>query len=299
MDLIQQLQIFQRVAESGSFTRAAELQGMAPSSVSAAIQKLEQHLGTQLFQRTTRQVRLSSDGELLYSRSLGLLAEADGIEQLFRRDGPPAGLLRVEVPARMARLLVAPALPEFLQRYPGIDLDLGGTDRISDLVGEGIDCVLRVGPVGDLNLAARRLGQLPQVTCGSPALLARHPPAVDLDNVRALPIVHYGHVPTGRPEEWEFATSDGIAAVPMRGRVSVGNAEAYIACALSGLGLIQVPRYDVADLLASGTLLEVLPTHPPPPVSVTALYPPQQRPSRVLQVFIDWLEQLIAPHAQR
>ncbi|MCD9030313.1 LysR family transcriptional regulator [Luteimonas sp. Y-2-2-4F] len=298
MDLLHHLRVFQQVADCGGFTRAAELLGLAPSSVSAAVRQLEAHLGVQLFQRTTRRVRLSGDGELLRARCQALLAGADGIEQLFRAGDRPAGLLRVEVPARMARRLVAPALPGFLADYPEVRVDLGGSDRLSDLVGDGIDCVLRVGPVRDVDLVARPLGHLRQVTCAAPALLARHPGALDLDGIAALPAVHFGHAPTGRPEPWEFSTAHGVVERPMRGRVAVANAETYIACALAGLGAIQVPRYDVADLLADGRLAEVLPAHPPPSLPATVLFPARQRESRLLRVFTDWLHALIAPHAE-
>lgn len=299
MDLVQHLRIFQRVAESGSFSRAADQLGMAPSSVSAAVQKLEQHLGSQLFLRTTRQVQLSSDGELLRARCPALLVEVDGIEHLFRAAGRPAGLLRIEVPARMARLLIAPVLPGFLDAYPGARLDFGGTDRVTDLVAEGIDCVLRVGELGDLNLVARPLGRLGQVTCAAPSLLARHPAVATLDDLAALPAVHFGRMPVGKPEDFAFATPEGVAVRALRGRVAVANAETYIACALAGLGVIQVPRYDVADALAAGTLVELLPQYPPPSLPLTALYPPRQRASRLLQAFIEWMETIVAPHAER
>lgn len=299
MDLLQHLQIFQRVADTGSFSRAATQLGLAPSSVSAAVQKLERHMGAKLFLRTTRKVQLSSDGDLLYAHCLQFLSEADAIGQLFQAGEQPAGLLRVEVPARMARLQIAPALPDFLDVYPGASLDFGGTDRISDLVGEGIDCVLRVGELGNLNLAARSLGHLKQVTCASPALLAQHPEISRLDEASLLPAIHFGRMQAGRPEFFEFGNSDGVVEIPVWGRVSVANAETYIACALSGLGMIQVPRYDVADLLAAGELVEVLPVHPPPGLPFNALYPPQQRASRLLHAFIDWVETLMAPYCER
>ncbi len=298
MDLLQHLQIFQRVAESGSFSRAAGQLGLAPSSVSAAVQKLERHMGVKLFLRTTRKVRLSSDGELLYTHCLQFLAEADAIGQLFHAVERPAGLLRVEVPARMARLQIAPALPAFLDAYPGASIDFGGTDRISDLVGEGIDCVLRVGELGNLNLAARNLGHLKQVTCASPALLALHPSINSLDEASLLPAIHFGRMQAGKPESFEFTSRNGVVEKPAWGRVSVANAETYIACAVAGLGMIQVPRYDVADLLAAGELVEVLPKHPPPVLPLTALYPPQQRASRLLHAFMDWVETLMAPHCR-
>ena len=299
MDLLLHLRIFQRVAEAGSFSRAAGQLGLAPSSVSAAVQKLEHHLGARLFQRTTRRVHPTSDGALLLARCRTFLSDAGEVEQLFRSGERPAGLLRIEVPARMARLQIAPALPGFLAAYPGASIDFGGSDRITDLVGEGIDCVLRVGDPGAVNLAARSLGQLRQATCAAPALLAQHPPVRRVADLAALPAIHFGRHPLTRPESLEFLVGDAVAVQPMHGRVAVGNAETYIACALAGLGVIQVPRYDIADQLQDGLLVELLPGCPPPGLPLNALYPPQHRGSRLLHAFIDWLEALMAPYVGR
>jgi len=301
MDLLQSLAIFQRVAETGSFTRAADGLGLATSSVSAAIQKLEERLGVGLFQRTTRRVRLTGEGELLYERAGRLLSEATEVDGLFRAEQPPEGLLRVEVPARIARRLIAPALPDFLRRYPDVRLELGSTDKFSDLLEEGIDCVLRVGESGEQDLASRPLGRLPQTTCASPALLVEHGMPTDLPGLALLPAVHFGRVAAGKPELWEYLDDrhGRTHELAMHGRVAVSNAEAYIACCLAGLGVIQVPRYDVAHLIARGELREILiPGFQPPSLPIAVLYPPRRRQSRLLRLFVDWLESQISPHAQ-
>ena len=300
MDLLQTLTIFQRVAETGSFTRAALALDMATSSVSSAVQRLEKHLGVPLFQRTTRRIRLSSEGELLYERSARLLADAAETEVLFRQDRVPGGQLRVEVPARIARTLLAPALPDFLQRYPQASLELGSSDRFSNPVDDGIDCVLRVGEPGAADLVAKPLGHFPQATCASPGLLARHDRPTSLAALAELPIVHFGRIAIGKTETWEYRHVDGrIRQLQMGGRISVSNAETYIACCLSGVGLIQVPRYDVEDLIASGRLVELdIPGWAPPPLPVSVMYPPQRRLSRLLHAFIEWLQERLAPHLQ-
>lgn len=296
MDLLQTLTLFQRVAETGSFTRAADALDMSTSSVSAAIHRLERHLGVPLFQRTTRSVRLSSEGEQLYERAIRLLADAVETEHLFRGDRAPGGQLRVEVPARMGRTLIAPALPGFLARYPEASIELGSTDKRANLVDEGIDCVLRVGEPSAPDLVERSFGRLPQTTCASPALLARHGTPATLEELARLPVVHFGRVAVGKAENWEYLRDGRVHALRMRGNVSVASAETYIACCLAGLGLIQVPRYDVAGSLLSGELVEVvLPGYAPPSLPVAVLYPPQRRLSRLLHVFIDWLEELLAP----
>lgn len=293
-DFLQSLQVFVRVAESGGFSRAADQLGMAASSVTASVQKLERQLGAPLFLRTTRRVRLSADGELLYERALGLLADAEEAHTLFGQRGGARGRLRVEAPSRMVRRLLAPALPALLEAHPALELELNSNDRRTALVEAGIDCVIRVGAPVDASLVARPLGLLRIATCASRRLVERlGPPQVPNDLTR-YPALHYGGLPIGRPEQWDLAGDD---SVPMHGRVSVDNTESYIACACEGLGVIQAPAYDLREELLDGRLIELLPTFAPPPVPVHVLYPAHRRASSRLNAFIDWVSPLIAEQA--
>ena len=297
MNLLQHLQVFVRVVESGSFSRAAEHMGLAASSVTASVQKLEASLGTRLLQRTTRQVRPTADGEQLYERAMRLLADAEETQTLFRQQGTQArGRLRVEVPSRIARLIIAPALPGLMTQHPDLEIELNSSDRISDLIEAGIDCVLRVGATGAPHLAARPLGQLRLVTCASPGLVARFGMPISPDDLSRLPAIHYGPMPSGGQDEWELGIAAQRHHVPMRGRIAVNNTESYVACCIAGLGVIQAPAYDVQAELASGSLVELLEHHPPAPLSLQVFYPGQHRQSRRLRVFIDWLAAVMAPH---
>lgn len=299
MNLLQHLQVFVRVVESGSFSRAAEHMGLAASSVTASVQKLETGLGTRLLQRTTRQVRPTADGEQLYERAMRLLADAEETQTLFRQQGTQArGRLRVEVPARIARLIIAPALPGLMAQHPELEIELNSSDRISDLVEAGIDCVLRVGAAGAPHLAARPLGELRMVTCASPGLVSRFGMPVSPDELSRFPTIHYGPMPSGGQDEWELGTKGQRHHVPMRGRMAVNNTESYVACCIAGLGVIQVPAYDVQAEMASGDLVELLEHLPPPPLSLQVFYPGQHRQSRRLRIFIDWLAAVMAPHTQ-
>ena len=299
MNLLQHLQVFVRVVESGSFSRAAEHMGLAASSVTASVQKLETGLGTRLLQRTTRQVRPTADGEQLYERAMRLLADAEETQTLFRQQGTQArGRLRVEVPARIARLIIAPALPGLMAQHPELEIELNSSDRISDLVEAGIDCVLRVGAAGAPHLAARPLGELRMVTCASPALVARFGMPASPDELSRFPAIHYGPMPSGGQDEWELGIKGQRHHVPMRGRMAVNNTESYVACCIAGLGVIQAPAYDVQAEIASGNLVELLQDHPPAPLSLQVFYPGQHRQSRRLRIFIDWLAAVMAPHTQ-
>ena len=302
MPSFQALQAFVRVAQLSSFTQAAHSLGLPKASVSATVQRLEAELGTRLLHRSTRRVALTQDGQAYYERCLDLLADLDEMQQLFR---PAAeglgGRLRVDMPLRLASTLVLPALPQFLARHPELSLELGSTDRRVDLVREGYDCVLRVGPLGlsgaEASLVARPLGGLPMLNCASPGYLDRHGrPAAPQDLLAGHQLVHYQPVlgPRGGDFEWldERAEPQRLA---LPGAITVNNTEAYLAACLAGLGLIQVPRHGVADLLAQGRLQELLPQHRAAPMPVHLLYAHRRQLPRRAQVFMQWLAELLAP----
>lgn len=294
MDRIDLFRIFARVVECASFTRAADTLGVPRSSVSAAVIDLEARVGARLLHRTTRKVAPTQDGAAFYERCLRLIADVEETENLFRQmSAQPHGKLRVDVPGRIGRLVVAPALPEFLDRHPGIDIDLGVTDRAVNLVEDSVDCVLRVGPLGDSGLIARTIGDLALINVASPAYLARHgTPQVPAD-LGAHLAVNYASPSSGRVEEWEWIEDGEMRRLSMRGRVTANSAEAYIACCLAGLGLIQIPAYDVRRHLNAGELVEVMRDHRAAPMPLTLLYPHRQHLSRRLQVFADWIEAVL------
>lgn len=294
MDRIDLFRIFTRVVEAASFTRAAATLGLPRSSVSAAIAELEGRVGARLLQRTTRKVSPTQDGLAFYERSLRLVEEVEAAEGLFRQSGStPSGKLRIDVPGRIGRLVIAPALPAFLDAYPEMDIDLGVTDRAVNLIEDSVDCVLRVGPLADSTLIARPLGILPLINVASPAYLARHGIPEGPDDLSHHWAVNYASPSTGRIEPWEWADGDTLHTLTMPARVTVNSAEAYIACCLAGIGLIQIPAYDVRQPLEAGELTEVMPAYRARPLPVTLLYPHRQHLSRRMQVFAAWLENLL------
>lgn len=175
LDRIDLFRVFARVVECSSFTRAAATLDLPRSSVSAAIIDLENRVGARLLHRTTRHVSPTQDGAAFYERCLRLVADVEEAESLFKQTGAePAGRLKVDVPGRIGRLIIAPALPGFLEQHPQIDIELGVTDRAVNLIEDSVDCVLRVGPLADSSLIARSIGQLPLINVASPAYLERH-----------------------------------------------------------------------------------------------------------------------------
>ena len=294
LDRIDLFRTFARVVECSSFTRAADALGLPRSSVSAAVIDLEAHVGARLLHRTTRKVAPTQDGAAFYERCLRLIADVEETEGLFRQTSiGPAGRLRVDVPGRIGRLVIAPALPDFLSLYPQLDVELRVTDRAVNLVEESVDCVLRVGPLGDSGLIARRIGDLHLINVASAGYLALHGTPERPADLGAHLAVNYASPSTGRVEDWEWIEDGEIRTQPMRGRVTVNSAEAYIACCLAGLGLIQIPAYDVKHHLAAGELVEIMPHHRAAPMPMALLYPHRQHLSRRLQVFADWLEELL------
>lgn len=301
MDRLDCLRVFIQVAEMGSFVKAAHALDLPPASVSAAVQQLETALDARLLHRTTRRVQLTVDGSLLLERARTLLADADALDGLFRsRQREVSGRLKIDMPSRIARRLVAPALPELLRRYPHLQIVLGSSDRIIDLVQEGVDCAVRVGQLGDSSLVAQSLGRIDLVNCASAAYLhevgmPEHP----RDLAERHWAVAYATPGRGRGQDWEWQEEGREQRIAVRSRVLVDNAESYIACCRAGLGAIQVPRFDVQHLLDRGELVEILPAFRAAPMEISVLYPHRRHRSRRLKVFIDWFSMLIRPQLVR
>lgn len=292
MDRLQTMEIFVRVAEAGSFSRAAEQIHLPRSTVSAAVQALEARLRTRLINRTTRKMQLTADGLAYLEWCRGLLADIQDTEQRLRlQESRPRGLLRVDVPGRIAQQIIAPALPQFLARYPQIEIELGAKDRAVDLISEGVDCAIRVGAVRDDSLVARPLALLRQGSFASPAYLARHGVPQRPEDLPQHHVVHY--LGGGSPG-FDYRQDDQDHSLPMRARVSVDCAQTYIACCQAGLGLIQIPAYDAREHVRRGELVEVLPDFAPAPLPICALYPQRRYNARRVVAFIDWVQELTA-----
>jgi DNA-binding transcriptional LysR family regulator len=299
MDRLDHLRSFLRVAELGSFTAAAEQLGLPKASVSLAVQRLEAEVGVQLLHRTTRRVRLTADGAQFQQRARDLLDDMEDLQGMFRRDTQLKGRLRVDMSSGLARQLVIPRLPGFLERHPGLEIELSGTDRRVDLVREGFDCVVRVGPLDDNTLVARPLGVMHIVNCASPAYLATHGVPRSLEDLSRHALVHYVGTLGQRSPGFEYHDGQAYRSVPMRGAITVNTGEAYSAAALAGLGIIQVPRLGARVALAAGTLVEILPECVAEPMPVTLLYAQRRHLPRRVAAFMDWLAALVTPELGR
>ena len=294
MDRLFNLRVFIRLAETLNFSEAAATLQIARSSVSKAVQDIESEVGVRLVHRSTRKVSLTPNGAVFYRKCVLLVRDADALSTMF--DAPvvnPKGRLRVSVPTRIGRLLLAPELTTFFDRFPEIELDLASTDRPVDLIGEGFDCVIRVGEQKDSGLVSRKLGELAMMNCASPDYLARKGEPKKLADLSKHSAVGYVSVRNKRDYGWEYMVRGQPKTMQMPCSVRVNNAELYIACCLSGLGLIQVPAFDVREAIATGHLIEVLPRHPSKPMPISIVSPDRSSKTPAVDAFANWAGELI------
>lgn len=293
MDRFQAMQVFTQVVDANSFTRAADHLGLPRATVTTIIQNLEALLQVRLLNRTTRRISLTPDGAAYYEHCARILGEVEETESSFRDVAHgPKGRLRIDVPSPFGRLILIPRLCEFHARYPEIELVIGMGDRMVDLVREAVDCVIRVGELQDSTLVARRIGTLKLITCATPDYLERYGVPAGIDDLHQHLAVQYFSSRTGRDFDWEFVVDGQSVPVKMRGSVSVNDSEAYVACGLQGLGMIQPARFMVLPHLESGALVEVLPQFSSPPMPISVAYMQNRHLSPKVRAFVDWVAEL-------
>jgi DNA-binding transcriptional LysR family regulator len=291
-----ELKTFVVVAEQQSFTTAAAVLSMTKSRASNDVRRLEQHLGTTLLHRTTRSVGLTADGELLLVRARELLALADDVEGQFVRTAPVRGVVRIDLPLGLARSAVLPRLAELHRAHPQLQLQISTTDRFVDPVREGFDVVLRVGIPPDSSLVAVRLGTVALINVASPAYLQAYGVPRSVSDLEHHLLVHYTTALGTDVPDFEWVDGSVVRHVRMRSVISVNNTDAYRLATLAGLGIAQLPRTGVAQQLADGELLEVLPEATCAPLPVSLLHTHQRRVPRRVRIVLDWLHTTLLPH---
>lgn len=294
MDINESLKRFIRVAELGSFTKAAESLALPKASVSQTVQQLETRLQTQLFHRTTRTVQLTPDGQLFYEKSKDVISEIEELETLFISDDRQvSGVIRVNMSHPMARHLVIPALPEFLQRYPNLSIDISSEDRKVDLISEGYDCVVRTGESEETGMFMRKIGEMQQTNFASPAYLGEHGEPQSIDDLQNHYLIHYQTSSHKRFDAFEYSANGQLQTCKMKSRICVNNTDAYRAACAAGLGIMQAPRFGAHELLANGDLVEILRNYTAPAMPVSLLFPHRRNLSRRVRIFMDWLSEVI------
>ena len=297
MNKLQAMEVFVQVVDAGSFTRAADTLQLPKATVSTLVQSLESTLSAKLLHRTTRLVTVTTDGAAFYERCVRILSDVrDAEESLSRTRLSPSGRLRVDVPSGLASEILLPALPAFFERYPDILMELGSTDRLVDLVEEGVDCAIRGGELWDTSLIARRVGVINFLTAASPAYLdrygtPRHP--LDLERHRC---VNYFSAKTGKVHDWDFRRGDEHIEIAMPGVIALNDSNAYVQAGLAGLGIIQMTDYLMMRHVEAGRMVQVLPDWASDPLPVHIVYPQNRHMSAKVRVFVEWVSELFANH---
>ena len=300
MDRFDAMQAFTRVVEAGSFTKAAETLHLSNTTVTQLVQQLEARLRVKLLNRTTRKVNVTADGAAYYERAVRLLADLDDAETgLSTASALPRGRLRVDVPSPLARMVLVPAMPAFHARYPDIQLDMGVSDRVVDVIGENVDCVVRGGELTDQSLVARRVGELQLDVCAAPDYLERagtpsHPRELENTHHR---IVGFLWARSGMAFQYEMRRADERISVHGRYVLAVDDGNAYLAAGLAGLGILWLPRYMSKAHLASGELVPLFEDWHLNSLPMYVAFPPNRHVSAKLRVFIEWVAELMAEHA--
>lgn len=292
-DRLEAMRLFVRVVERESFTAAAADLNIPRSTATDVMQRLERDLACRLLVRTTRHVSPTPEGEDYYRRCLSILADVEEAEGTLRGQ-EPSGTLRVSAHGTLTRTFVLPHLSDFLERYPKITLQLGQGERLVDLVREGVDCVLRAGVPEESGMIMRKLRDIPEITCASPAYLARHGTPERLEDLEGHRMVGFHSSRTGAVMPFDFRTKEGVREVELPARVVADDAETVHRLTLLGFGLMQSPRYRLRDYLRSGELVEVLTDTPPTSLPLAVYFPQNRQLSPRVRVFVDWLAEIFA-----
>ncbi|NII53995.1 LysR family transcriptional regulator [Luteibacter sp. SG786] len=290
MERLLAMQLFVRVVETGTFARAAASLRIPTSSATKLVQALEGTLGVQLLERTTRRVSVTAEGAAYYEHVRRMLEELDDVEaQLGHRTQSPKGLLRVDTGGSVAAQLLIPGLVAFRARYPLIHLQIGVTDRTVDLPSEGVDCAIR-STADDPLLITRKVAELPWTLCAAPSYLAERGHPASVEDLSRHDLVGYFSARSGRPAPLSLRTTAGhVERFDWTYALEVNESNAHAAAARHGLGIVQTLRFQVADELADGRLVEILPALQPPPLPVYLVYPPSRRNNARVRAFVEWI----------
>jgi DNA-binding transcriptional LysR family regulator len=293
LDRLTGLIAFARAASLGSYTAAARSLAVSPSAVSKSVQRLEERLGLRLFNRTTRSLSLTPEGHELHERTLRLLRDAEEIEQsAAAARAEPAGTLKVTAPVPLGVHLLAPALPRFRERYPKLAVDLRLSDRVVDLIEEGIDVVIRVGELADSRLIARRLAPNRLCAFASPAYLTKHGTPRHPDELVQHDCVNFRYQNSGQVLRWPFRVGERTLEIVPSAAITADVSGAVTAALASGGGIGVVPTFIAAPHVERGELVPVLAEFAVDRSAITALWPESRRGSPNVKAFVAFLSEI-------
>lgn len=291
---------FVRVAELGSFAAAGKALGISASAASKSVARLEDRIGLRLFQRTTRSLSLTDEGQVFLDRCRRVLDALDEAEREMRdRAGSPAGKLKVEFPTALGRLLIAPALTRLTARYPGLRVEASFGDQLTDLIEAGLDAVVRIGEPRDARLMVKRVGTVRYIVCGAPAYLRAHGVPQMPDDLARFDCILRLPLGSARAAPWRFADPETGAPFErnVTGTLSFNSNDVILDSGLDGSGLVQLHTYMAKTHLASGQLVQVLADYAAdgPPISV--LFPTSRHLAPKVRAFIDFVTEVMREDA--
>jgi LysR family transcriptional regulator for bpeEF and oprC len=301
MDQLQGMRVFARVADMGSFARAADDLDMSRAMASSYVAQLEKHLGTRLLHRTTRKVTVSPEGAVYLERVQRILAEVQAADDEMRHArARPQGKLRVDVPVAFGRYLLLPALPSFTERYPEMALEVRFNDRFVDLAAEHIDVALRSGEVKSPDLIAKQIASSRLVTCAAPNYIARHgiprTPA-DLRNHRTIGFLRTDN---SRPADWKFRQGrDEVQRMKLSFALSFNTSEPMVMSAYEGQGIIQTPDLLLGRALAEGRVVELLKEYSCEGPAFSVVYPKATQHLAKVRVFAEFAAEIMRKYQAR
>lgn len=295
MDTLDGMRTIIAVVETGSFTAASERLGISKALASKYVGEVEKALGVRLFNRSTRRLALTEPGRRYYERALPLLEELTELEdEVTGEQSSPKGLLRISVPVTFGEMSLSPLIPAFLEKYPDIRIDLQLSDRMIDMLAEGIDVVIRIGGVDDSSLVARQIKTLPLILCASPAYIKQRGLPAGAQDISQHNCIIDSNFRIGR--QWPIVSPEGVTdSIEVRSRVAANSPRAVKEIAIAGGGIAMVPRFIVEDALAEGSLQEVLPGYHTLEFGLFAIYPHRRYLSKKVRCFIDFLIAEFAP----
>lgn len=293
-NMIEYLNIFIQVVEQGSFTKAADVLQIHRPTVSKAIQQIEHDLGVKLIHRTTRKLSVTAEGDEFYHHARHVLAEVNDMMASFSPTLPPRGRLKLDVPLALAHAILIPNLRHFQTLYPGIEVVLVSSDKKTDLITEGVDCLVRLGALQDSSFISRRLGDIRMVTCAAPSYLREHGRPETLADLELHRAVNFFSDHSREVMEWKFIENGNVISLRPASSMLVDNSDILLSCGLAGLGIIQATFDALAPHLSSGALEEVLTQYPSVSKSVSVMYPDRRYLSPKVRVFIDWFSDVLS-----
>ena len=293
MDLLGSMKTYVAVVDSGSFAAAALRLDVSRAMVSKQVQKLEEHLGTRLLNRTTRRLSPTETGRAFHERSVQILGDVNEAEQIAgQMTTLPRGVLRVTIPLSYAQHRLGSIIGAYTQAYPQVQLDIALSDRKVDLVEEGFDVAIRIGALSQSDLIARKLGVARSIVCASPGYLAAHGTPQTPHDLSQHACLSYSL--SGGGADWRLESAGEHLTVPVAGPIRADNGDMIRLAAVAGAGIVFQPHFIVGEDLAAGRLVQVLPGWESAELGIHALYPSRKHLSAKVRTFVDFVVAALA-----